>query len=207
VGVAGDLRHNPADPAFDTIYRPYLQDPQRSFDAILRTRGDPRALIPAVSAKLRDLDRRQTVVLTRPLEEMYTQQLAGLRFVASLMGSFGFLALALAAIGVYGVMANAVAERRHEIGVRMALGASRQSVLRQMVGRGLRLSMAGLAVGLVGALGLARLLADLIWGVSAFDPATFVGGGVVLAGAAVLASYFPARRASLIDPAITLRSE
>jgi putative ABC transport system permease protein len=207
VGVATNVRHDPVATLTDAIYCPFRQDPQRAFDIILRTHGDPRALIPAISAKLRDLDRRQTVVVTRTLVDVYEQQVAGLRFVASLMGSFGFLALALAAIGVYGVMANSVAERRHEIGVRMALGANRQSVLRQVVGRGLRLSLAGLALGLVGALGLARLLSDLIWGVSAFDPATFIGGGVVLAGAAVLASYFPARRASLIDPAITLRTE
>ena len=134
-------------------------------------------------------------------------QAAALRYVAALMGTFGTIALALAAVGVYGVMAYSVAERRHEIGIRMALGARRSNVLRNILGRGLRLTAAGLAIGVPAALALAQLLANFFYGVSTWDPMTFIGMPCTLAAIALVASYIPARRATKVDPVVVLRYE
>jgi putative ABC transport system permease protein len=141
------------------------------------------------------------------MEKSIHDRAIGLNYVAALMGCFGVLALILSAVGVYGVMAHLVNEETHEIGIRMALGASRGSVLGMILRRGMVTITIGLVLGLPLAYGLARLMSSLIFGISAGDPGTFVGIPLALIGAAVLAVYIPARRATKIDPIVALRYE
>jgi putative ABC transport system permease protein len=173
----------------------------------MRTSGDPKALAAAARAQVRAIDSDQPVYDFKTLEELFNDQLAGFRFLAVLMGVFGFVALFLSSIGVYAVMAYSVSERTHEIGVRMALGASSPNVVWMIVRRGLVLTGAGLLIGLPVTLVLARLLANIIFGVNEYDPAMFGTGLAVLAGAALLACYIPARRATRVDPMVTLRTD
>ena len=207
-GVVSDVRINPFD-KFNrpVVYRVYQQNPPRSFDVLIRTSGDPKALAAAARAQVAAIDRDQPVYQFMTLDALFNEQLSGFRFLAVLMGVFGFIALFLAGIGVYAVMAHSVNECTHEIGVRMALGASRPDVLWMIVRRGLIVTGCGLLIGLPAALALARLLSGMIFGVNEFDPAMFATSLLVLAGAATLASYIPARRATLVDPMITLRTE
>ncbi len=208
VGVVGDIMHNPYDrEPRRTIYVPFPQAPQLWMDIGVRTAGDPLALAPAVSAAIRSVDREQPITDLRTMERSIHNRSIGLNYMAVLMGVFGLLALCLSAIGVYGVMAYMVSEQTHEIGIRMALGAERQSVLAMIFRRGMLTIGAGLVVGLPLAFGLARLLASLIYGVTANDVATFVAIPLALIIAATVAIYVPARRATKIDPIIALRYE
>jgi putative ABC transport system permease protein len=208
VGIAADLRLNPFDKFLrPAMYRPYRQHAARSFDILLRTSGDPKQLAAAARAQVFAIDPDQPVYASKTLEELFNDQLAGFRFLAVLMDIFGLVALFLASIGVYAVMAYSVNERTHEIGVRMALGASFANVVWMVLRRGLTLTGTGLLIGLPVTVGVARLLADIIFGVSEYDPAMFIMGIVVLAGAAALACYIPARRATRVDPIATLRTE
>ena len=129
------------------------------------------------------------------------------RFNAWLLGAFAVLALALATLGTYGVLAYQVGERTHEIGTRMALGASQKDVLRLVVGQGIRLTLVGVAIGVAGALALARFLSSLLWNVRPIDAFAFIGASLILTGVALVASYIPARRATKIDPMVALRYE
>ncbi len=208
VGVAGDLRRDPFDKILrPAMYRPYQQHAIRSFDVLMRTPGDPKAIAAAARAQVSAIDAEQPVYDFKSMDALFDDQLAGLRFLSVLMGVFGFVALFLASIGVYAVMAYSVNERTHEIGVRMALGARPPDVVWMVVRRGLTLTGTGLLIGLPVTLGLARLLANILFGVNEYDPATFGTGVVVLAGAALLACYIPARRATRVDPMLTLRTE
>ena len=208
VGIAADLRLNPFDKFLrPAMYRPYQQHAARSFDILLRTSGDPKQLAAAARAQVFAIDPDQPVYASKTLEELFNDQLAGFRFLAVLMDIFGLVALFLASIGVYAVMAYSVNERTHEIGVRMALGASFANVVWMVLRRGLTLTGTGLLIGLPVTLGIARLLANIIFGVNEYDPAMFIMGIVVLAGAAALACYIPARRATRVDPIATLRTE
>ena len=208
VGVVGDVRRDPFDKFLrPAMYRPYAQHASRGFDVLIRTGGDPKVLAAAARAQVAALDPDQPVYEFKTLEELFNDQLSGFRFLAVLMGVFGTVALFLASIGVYAVMAYSVNERTHEIGVRMALGAREPDVVWMIVRRGLTLAGIGLAIGLPLTLVLARMLANIIFGVNEFDPQTFGLGVVVLAGAAFLACYVPARRATRVDPVTTLRTE
>jgi putative ABC transport system permease protein len=208
VGVVGDLRRDPFDKFYrPAMYRPYQQHAIRSFDVLMRTSGDPKALAAAARAQVSAIDPDQPVYEFKTLEELFDDQLAGFRFLAVLMGVFGFVALFLSSIGVYAVMAYSVSERTHEIGVRMALGARSTDVVWMIVRRGLVLTGTGLLIGLLVTLGIARLLANIIFGVKEYDPAMFGAGLAVLAGAALLACYIPARKATRVDPMATLRTE
>lgn len=208
VGIVADLRRDPFDKFYrPAMYRPYQQHAIRSFDVLMRTSGDPKALAAAARAQVSAIDPDQPVYEFKTLEELFNDQLSGFRFLAVLMGVFGFVALFLSSIGVYAVMAYSVNERTHEIGVRMALGARPPDVVWMIVRRGLVLTGTGLLIGLPVTLGIARLLANIIFGVNEYDPAMFGAGLAVLAAAALLACYIPARRATRVDPMATLRTE
>lgn len=208
VGVVGDLRRDPFDKIYrPAMYRPYQQHAMRSFDVLLRTAGDPKMLSASARAQVAAIDADQPIYEFKTLAELFDDQLAGFRFLSVLMAIFGLVALFLSSIGVYAVMAYSVSERTHEIGVRMALGARPPDVVWMIVRRGLVLTATGLAIGLPITLGIARQLASIIFGVKEYDPAMFATGMAVLAAAAFLASYIPARRATGVDPLVTLRTD
>ena len=189
------------------FYRPFAQFPQGNLNVLIRTTGDPLALASAARAKVRELDPNLPVASVRTMESVIADATARSRMSSYLLAGFAGLALLLAAIGLYGVIAYGVAQRRGEIGVRVALGADRNKILRLIVSQGMRLTVVGLVVGLVGAFALSRLLRSLLFGVAATDLATFVLVPLLLGGVALLASYLPASRAAQVDPAIALRAQ
>jgi putative ABC transport system permease protein len=173
----------------------------------VRTDGDPASLAPSVRGAIAGVDRDLPVFRVATMEQMVSDSLAQRRFSMLLFGIFAALALVLAVVGLYGVMSYAVAQRTHEIGLRMALGAQGSDVLRMVVGQGMGLVAVGLGVGLLGALALTRLMSSLLYGVSAADPLTYAGIAILLGSVALLASYLPARRATKVDPMVALRYE
>ncbi len=208
LGVVADTLRAPLDLRFDpTVYVPFAQVPQGSMAVALRVTGDPMRLAAAARAQVQALDRNQPIYDVRTLEQKVSDNMSGVESSARLMTMFGIIALALAAAGIYAVMAYLVAQRTHEIGVRMALGATPGQVLRLMVRRTVVLAVMGLAIGLPAALVLARLLSSLLFGVVSLDVAVFMACTIVLALVAALAGYLPARRAAKVDPMVALRYE
>jgi len=208
VGVVADVAHNPYDhEPRRVLYVPFLQEPALWMDIGIRTAGDPLAVAPAVTAAIRSVDREQPITDMRTMERSIHNRAIGLNYMAVLMGIFGLVALVLSAIGVYGVMAYLVSEQTHEIGIRMALGAERPNVLAMVFRKGMITIAAGLVVGLPIAFAFARLMASLIYGVTANDAVSFTAIPLALILAAALAIYIPARRATKIDPIIALRYE
>jgi putative ABC transport system permease protein len=208
VGVVGDVMHNVFERSPSAVfYEPYAQTPRLWMDIAARTSGDPVRIAKGVTAAIRSVDPEQPVTQMATMQTLMRNQAMGLIYVAVLMGIFGVLALALACIGVYGVMAYLVEEQTHEIGVRMALGAPRETVLGMVFRRGMFTTVIGLAVGLVGGYGLAMLMQNLVYGVKVSDPITFAGIPLALLVSAALAIYIPARRAMGIDPIVALRYE
>jgi ABC-type antimicrobial peptide transport system permease subunit len=171
----------------------------------VRTTGDPLRYANAVREAIWSVDRDQTITSVEPLSAIVGGAVARPRLLASLLLLFGIMGLTLGALGIYGVLAYAVSQRRQEIGVRVALGASPRSVLRLVVGQGMGLAVAGVAAGIAGAFVLTRLMSAVLFEVQATDPATFALVVVVLLGAALIASWLPARRALRIDPVQALR--
>jgi ABC-type antimicrobial peptide transport system permease subunit len=173
----------------------------------LRTTGDPAALAPAVRDAIRGVDPALPILALSPLSERVSGSLLPQQIAASLIGTFGTVALLLSLLGLYGVLARGVAQRSREIGIRLALGAAPRSILRLVIGQGWRLTAIGLAAGLALAAAGARLLAAFLPGVGALDAAAFGAAALVLAAGASLAMWLPARRALALEPAQALRSE
>ena len=208
VGVVGDVRHVGLDtPAAPEVFLPYAQEPDVGVTVVVRAAGDPSGLAGTVRGAVRAVDPALPVANLRTLDEVLSASLARRRFNMQLLALFAAVALALAGVGTYGVVAHSVAMRTHEIGVRMALGAGRGRVLSDVVGRAMALAGAGLALGLAGALALTRTLSGLLYGVSASDPATFAAVALLLAAVALAASAIPGRRAARLDPVVALKGE
>ena len=191
------------------MYLPYRQADQLlpvfQLSIVMRTAGDPLLQTVALRSALAQIDPNEPLVKVRTMEENMATTVAEPRFRAWLIGIFALLALVLAAVGVYGVMSYTVTQRTSEIGVRVTMGAQPQDVFRIIVGQGLRLALLGVGMGLLTALALTRLLRSFLFGISAYDPLTFIGVAVLLTTVAVAACYFPARRATLVDPLVALR--
>ena len=208
VGIVGDIKYDWFDRGPQpTIYSSYRQDPRPYTYLSIRASGDPTAIIPAVRGQIAGVDSEQPVFNLKTLERVISESVVGLSYVAVMMTILGLIALVLASVGVYGVMAYSVTERTHEIGIRMTLGAGKSDVLRMVMGKGLVLTGTGLVIGMAMSVGLAQLLANLIFGVSATDFSIFGGVAFALATASLLACYIPARRASRVDPMVALRYE
>jgi predicted permease len=193
---------------------PFMQLPEKlmplvadAVAVVLRTEGDPTAVMGAVRRAVERIDSREVIYNVQTMEEVVSNSFAARRLSMILLGVFAALALVLACIGIYGVISYLVGQRTHEIGVRMALGAERGDVLRLVIGHGARMALIGVAIGIVAALGLTRLMANQLFGVSAHDPLTFAGVAMLLVIVAVAACYIPARRAMRVDPMIALRHE
>jgi predicted permease len=208
VGVIADVRGQPEVPAAPGVYLLHGQPTNAFFSTFLiRATGDPRALLPAVRAVVHDVDPTLPLTHIQTLDDRLAESLAPRRFTSGLIGVFSTLALLLAAIGIYGLVAESVAARVPEIGVRMALGATAPRVLVMILGEGGVLVAAGLALGLAGAIALHSTMTSLVFGVKTTDAMTYAIVSIGLAAAAILACVLPARRASAIDPATALRHE
>ena len=213
IGVVGDIRQGdvqqnglniPTDPAF---YEPLAQTPIGTAYLVVRASGDPLALVAPVQQAVWAEAKDQPLEYIATMERIVAAATAETRFYSWSLGIFALLALTLGAMGIYGVMSYSVAQRRHELGIRMALGAKPGNVLRLVVGEGMLLTLFGVALGLAAALGLTRLMSGLLFGVSATDPLTFAGITLLLVIVALLACYLPARRAAKVDPMVALRYE
>jgi predicted permease len=208
VGVVGDIRQESMDkPAEPTVYFHTLQQRRSRVTVIARVRGEPLAMTRAIRETIWSLDKGQTITAMFTLDDALHETVARPRLLLVCLGAFGMLGLGLGALGIYGVLAYLVSRRPREIGVRIALGARPASVMGMIVGRGLALTGVGLAVGLVGALGLGRFVAGMLYGVAPYDPITLAGVVVVLFCVSALGSWLPARRAAGVDPAVTLRAD
>jgi putative ABC transport system permease protein len=208
VGVVNDARHRGLDSIADpTIYWASSQWPWTQMTLVMRSNADPMRLVPLVSREVHALDADLPVADVKPMVAWLGQSVAQRRFSMALLAIFASVALILAAIGIYGVLAYSVAQRTREIGVRMALGARETAVLSMVVRQGMRVVLTGIAIGVAGALVLTRVLTSLLYGVSATDPVTFIAVAGMLAAVALLASYLPARRAARVDPLVALRAE
>ncbi|HKP88254.1 MAG TPA: ABC transporter permease [Blastocatellia bacterium] len=208
VGIVGDVRQAAleTEPRAEFFY-PFFQVDFGFATFLVRTSGDPKSMIAAVRSEFQAVDKDQPVSNIRTMDEVLAQSVAPRRLNMLLLGIFAVLALVLAAVGLYGVMSYSVTQRTREIGIRMALGAGRGDVMKLVVGQGMILATAGVAIGLVASLVLTRFMASLLYGVGATDPVTFAVISVILIGVALGASYVPARRATKVDPMVALRYE
>ncbi len=216
VGVAGDVRSSPGEPARPTVFIPSAQTPaglSRLFGnwfpihVVIRTQGNQTVTVAQLAAVVRAVDPLVPLGRVRVMDEVLWSSLSFQRFLMLLLSVFAGLAIVLAAVGIYGVISHLVAQRTHEIGVRMTLGAQRADVLRMVVGRGATLTGLGVLLGLVGALALTRLIAGFLYGVRPTDVPTIVGVVALLGTVALAATWLPARRATKVDPMVALRHE
>jgi len=208
VGIASEVKQRRLnEPPQPFLYLPLLQDYRSNMILVARTALELRAALPAVESVVAKLDPNMPIFDVKTLNEHVGVSLFLPRMAATLLSLFGLLALLLAAIGLYGVMSYSVSQRTREIGIRISLGAMRRDVLKLIMGQGLILSLIGIGAGLVAASAVTRLIAHLLYGVSANDPATFTLIALLLVGVALVACYLPARRATKVDPMIALRNE
>ena len=208
VGVVGDAKqYDIAEQQRPQVYTPYAQNPHIFGTLVVRARAEPLALAQPVKEAVWSVDPEQPVWKVRTLEHLLSRNVADRRFVLSLMTCFAALAVLLTALGIYGVVSYTVARRTHELGLRMALGAQRGDVLRLVLRQGMSLALVGVAAGLAASFAVTRLMAGLLYGVSATDPLTYACVALLLAGVALLACYLPARRAMRVDPLVALRYE
>jgi putative ABC transport system permease protein len=205
IGVVGDVRHRGLDSVLrQTIYSPSLR--LGFTNLVIRTTNDPVSLAAALRREVAAIDPNQPVANIKTMERWVSESVAQPRFRTLLLGLFSGAALLLAMVGIYGVMSYAVSQRVHEMGVRMALGARAGDVLRLVIRQGMKLALAGVAIGLASAFALTRLIKDLLFGVQATDPVTFATIALLLMGVALAACYLPARRATKVDPIVALRN-
>jgi putative ABC transport system permease protein len=211
IGVAGDVKHSglnqPVDPA---VYAPFSQNDEawRKFmTLVIRTRVPVASLVEDVKKQVWSLDSQIPVSGIQSMDDLLAVSVAQERFNMLLLGSFAALAVALAGVGIYGMVAYRVSQRTHEIGVYMALGAQRRHVLRLVMKDGLKLGLLGIGLGLAGAIALTRLMVSLLFEVKPTDPAILIGVALLLAAVAMLACFIPARRALSIHPMTALRRE
>jgi putative ABC transport system permease protein len=214
IGVVGHTKHYGLDaPSRVQMYVPYLQlsiynrRTWPTMSIVVRTGSDPSNIISAVREQVASVDKNVPVTNIATFEQIYSRSISNRRFNMLLLGILAVIALVLASLGIYGVISYTVTQRTHEIGVRMALGAQQRDVLKLILGHGLKLTFLGLAIGLVAAFALTRLISSLLFGVSATDPLIFASISLLLAAVALIASYLPARRATKVDPMIALRYE
>ncbi len=208
VGVVGDVKTSGLEvDASAMMYLPYKQAALPFISFVVRTTSNPESLVQPVSTAIYSIDKEQALTNIQTMDQVLIESLSKRRFNMTLLLTFAGMALVLAAVGVYGVMNYTVTLRRRELGIRMALGAGRMDVLRLVLGQGLTLTLIGVAAGLISAYALTRLMATLLYGVTATDYITFVSVSAVLIAVGVVASYVPARRATKVNPTIALRSE
>jgi putative ABC transport system permease protein len=211
VGVVGNVRQTLASEPASELYFPIRQAdtvlPVNFVSLVLRTANDPRSAVTALRDVVRAIDPNQPLVKIRTMEENIQTSVTEPRFRTTLLGIFAGCAVLLSVIGLYGVMMYSVTRRASEIGIRMALGAQRSDILRMVLAEGLRLALAGIAIGGVGSLVVSRLLANFLFGTTATDPLTYTLVPLLLIAVALLACYIPARRATRLDPIVALRCD
>ena len=208
VGVISDTVGSSLEQApMPEVFTPYLQAPSFAMSFAIRTQSDPEALASAVAAAVQSIDKNQPLTAFSKMDNIIAKSVAPQRFRMLLLGLFAVLALSLATVGTYGVISYSVEQRTHEIGIRAALGAGRADVLRLVVAQGFRITLLGVISGFLGALGLTRFMANMLYGIGATDPLTFAVVIGLLFGAALAACFLPARRAARVDPMVALRYE
>lgn len=208
VGIVGDVKADGLDSETrPMIYWAYSQFPVIFNNIVVRTEGEPLGMVGVIKSQIWSVDPAQPVASVATMEQVLASSVATRRFNMMLLGVFAIVALALAAVGIYGVISYTVSERTHEIGIRVALGAQGSNVLRLVVGQGMILALTGVGVGLLGAFALTRLMSSLLFGVTATDPLTFIAIPLILMGTALGACFVPALRATKVDPIVALRYE
>jgi putative ABC transport system permease protein len=209
IGVVRHTSHLTLDSApVEEVYTPYLQAPFWSkLSLTVRTASTPLAVAQPIQDLVRSMDSDEPVAKVRTMDDVAQASVATPRFRTVILGSFGFAALLLGAIGLYGVMSYSVTQRTREVGVRMALGATRSQVIMLVLREGFRLTLAGVAIGIIGALALMHLISSMLYEVHPTDPLTFAGVSVFLGAISLLANCLPARRAAKVDPMVALRYE
>ena len=208
VGVVGNVKHLGLDQEVQPeMYMPIYEGPEYFMYLLVRTKSNPMALAKVIQNEVAQIDKDQPVANIKTMENVFSESVAPRRFSMLLITLFAAIALVLSSVGIYSVISYSVAQRRHELGIRMALGANARDVLTLVIGQGFKLIVIGTAIGLAGAFILTRLLQSMLFNVSTTDPVVFLGISLTLISVALLASYIPARRAAKVDPMIALRHE